>query len=132
MKIVGHGLDIVEVGYYRRLREDPAGENILGRIFTHTELALAGSGPRCAEHLAGRFAAKEAVLKALGTGWTQGIAWTEVEIGALPIGAPIVTLSGRAAEIAKELNITSWLVSISHTDALAAASVIGVSETENS
>ncbi len=126
MSIIGHGIDIVEVEHFRRLCKTPSGARTLGRYFTPAELALVGSGPKRAERLAGRFAAKEAVLKALGTGFTQGISFTDVDIGILPSGAPIVVLHARAAEVAVERAITTWLVTISHTTAFAAASAIAL------
>ena len=132
MDVVGHGIDIVEVDFFRRLCKEPGADELLARYFTPEELALADSGPDRAQHLAGRFAAKEAVLKALGVGWTQGIAWTDIEIEALPSGAPTVTLRGRAAELASERGISAWLVSISHIRTVAAASAIALSDTRNS
>lgn len=128
MSVVGHGLDIVEVAHFAKLCTDPAGGDMLARYFTLAELDLVGSGPNRAQRLAGRFAAKEAVLKAMGTGWTQGIAWTDVEIQALATGAPTVALYARAAELAAERGIVSWLVSISHLTTFAVASAIAISD----
>src|SRR5579884_2242310 len=124
MDVIGHGLDIVEVEHFRQLCENPGDGTLLASYFTPSELALVGSGPARAQRLAGRFAAKEAVLKALGVGWAQSIAWTDIEINALPSGAPVVVLHFRGAELATERNITSWLVSISHTATFAAATAI--------
>lgn len=132
MNIVGHGLDIVEISYFRRLCEDASGDAALKRCFTRSELTLLEGDIDRAARLAGRFAAKEALLKALGSGWTQGIALTDIEINALPTGAPIVTVTGRVASLADERNVTSWLLSISHTDVIAAASVIAISHAEDS
>jgi holo-[acyl-carrier protein] synthase len=78
--------------------------------------------------LAGRFAAKEAVLKAMGTGWAEGIAWTEIEVAARASGQPELRLSGKAAELAAKQGISSWQISISHTEGQAMASVIAVGE----
>jgi holo-[acyl-carrier protein] synthase len=125
MMIIGHGIDIVEVNFFQRFGLDlPA--TALARYFTAGELAHAGTGPHRAEHLAGRFAAKEAVLKALGTGWIDGIAWTDIEIVALPSGAPEVVLHGLCSELAAGQGITSWLLSISHTVVTAVASALAV------
>lgn len=125
MIIVGHGIDIVEADFFQRFGRDlPA--TALTRYFTAAELAHAGTGPHRAEHLAGRFAAKEAVIKALGTGWIDGIAWTDVEIVALPSGAPQVVLHARCSELAAAQGIASWFVSISHTATTAVASVLAV------
>jgi holo-[acyl-carrier protein] synthase len=79
MRIIGHGIDIVETARIARLVEEH-GEHFLARCFTSTERAYAQDKRREIEHLAGRFAAKEAVLKVLGTGLGQGMAWTDVEI----------------------------------------------------
>src|SRR3982751_182540 len=100
MRIVGHGIDLVEVSRIAEMLERH-GERFLSRVFTPGE-ALHSEGRRGrAEHLAGRFAAKEAVLKALGTGWAEGVAWTDIEVCAEPSGAPRLSLTGRAAELAR-------------------------------
>ena len=78
--------------------------------------------------LAGRFAAKEAILKVLGTGWRGQIAWRDMEILNDPNGQPHVVLSGESQRIAAQLGITRILISITHTEHYAAASAIGVSE----
>lgn len=127
MSVIGHGIDIVEVEFFRRLSKDPEGAPTLARYFTPAELEHAGHGPNQASRLAGHFAAKEAVLKALGVGWSGGISWTDVEIGTLPSGAPCVVLHARAAEIAAEQGIASWLVSISHIEMVATGSAIALS-----
>ncbi len=125
MPIAAHGIDIVEVTRIARLLEEH-GERFLQRVFTPGELGYAAAGRRRDEHLAARFAAKEATLKALGTGWRSGIAWTDVEVVLLPSGAPTLRLHGKAAEIAQRQNIGAWLVSLSHTRDYAVASVIGI------
>ena len=80
MPIVGHGIDIVETERIRRMCQEH-GERFLDRVFTPLEQQYCTANPkRYYEHLAGRFAAKEAVLKVLGTGWRGGIAWTDIEI----------------------------------------------------
>ena len=123
--IVGHGIDLVETARIAELI-DRHGERFLARCFTEAERAYAdGSAKRRLEHLAGRFAAKEAVLKVLGTGWAQGIAWTDAEVVRLHTGQPTVRLHGRAAALAAEQGITRWVISITHTETHAMASVIG-------
>jgi len=79
-------------------------------------------------HIAGRFAAKEAILKMLGTGWRGQIAWTDMEISNDAAGQPHVTLSGHTAEVARRLGVVRILLSITHTEKNAAASAIGLSE----
>ena len=126
MRIVGHGIDIVETAQIRRLLSEHE-DRFLSRCFTEAERAYSSDRRRWAEHFAGRFAAKEAILKALGTGWVGGIAWTDAEILREPSGAPRVQLHGRCAAIAAELGIDDWLVSISHITTHATASAIAVS-----
>jgi holo-[acyl-carrier protein] synthase len=127
MNVVGHGVDLVEVS---RIAEmvDQHGDHFLQRCFTPGERAYAESRKRRAEHLAARFAAKEAVLKALGTGWRSGIAWTDVEVVLDPAGAPGVGICGRAAEVASELGITGWRLSLSHAGGFAMASAIALKD----
>ena len=79
---------------------------------------------RIAEHYAGRFACKEAVVKAMGTGLTRGIALTEIQVQQEAGGRPVVQLTGRCAEIARELGIQHWHIAITHTAGLAMASAI--------
>jgi holo-[acyl-carrier protein] synthase len=124
MNITAHGIDLVECS---RLAEviERHGERFLRRVFTPGELGYCRRQKRQIEHLAGRFAAKEAVLKALGTGWRGGIAWTDVEVVNSPSGRPDVVLSGRCRQLADELGLSCILVSISHTATHAIASAIG-------
>ncbi|HEV7300487.1 MAG TPA: holo-ACP synthase [Tepidisphaeraceae bacterium] len=126
MPIVGHGIDIVETSRVKRMVEEH-GQRFLDRVFTVAEQAYASRNPkRTYEHLAGRFAAKEAVLKVLGTGWSGGIAWTDVEVVKEISGQPKIRLTGECARVAAELNITRWHISISHIETHATASAIGL------
>lgn len=113
-----------------RLKEsvDEHGERFLNRVFTPVEQEYCLGRKREIEHLAGRFAAKEAVLKVLGTGWRDGIRWTDIEITNEPSGQPRVALTGRCREIADEMDIADVLISISHIETHAIASAIGTSE----
>jgi holo-[acyl-carrier protein] synthase len=95
-------------------------------VFTAREIAYCTDRKMSELHYAGRWAAKEAVLKVLGTGWSRGIQWTDVEVVNLPSGAPSVILWNRALEIAKELGITQVEVSISHCKAYAVAFAVGL------
>lgn len=125
MPIVGHGIDIVETARIERLVKEH-GERFLDRCFTAAEQAYCSRNERRRyEHFAGRFAAKEAILKVIGTGWSGGISWTDIEILPTPAGGPVVTLSGETASIANRLGITRWFVSISHIETHATASAIG-------
>lgn len=124
MQVVAHGVDLVEVARIdRTLREHPT--RFAERCFTQSERAYAESGPRLrAQRYAVRFACKEAVLKALGTGWRSGISWRDIEVVREPSGRPRLSLSGRCAELAAELHIQTWHVALSHTGHSAMASVI--------
>lgn len=126
MPILGHGIDIVETDRIRRLVEEH-GERFLERVYTVDELAYCALNmKRYYEHLAGRFAAKEAVLKVLGTGWRGGIAWTDVEVLKEPSGQPRIRLHGECKRIAEEMGIAHWHLSISHITTHATASAIGL------
>jgi holo-[acyl-carrier protein] synthase len=126
MPIIGHGIDIVETSRIRNLVEEH-GQHFLDRCFTPDEQTYCLKSPkRYFEHLAGRFAAKEAVLKVLGTGWRGGISWTDIEILKEESGQPKIALTGECARIAKELGIAHWHVSISHIETHATASAIGL------
>jgi len=115
---VSVGVDLVDVGRIARLAAEPAG---LAGVLTERELSDCRSRPRPAEHIAARFAAKEAVLKAFGTGLAQGIRWTDVEIRTAPSGRPVVELHGRAAALAAGEGLHAVDVSLSHTAQLAVA-----------
>lgn len=126
MPILGHGIDIVETARIRRSIEEH-GQRFLDRVYTVVEQEYANKNPkRYFEHLAGRFAAKEAVLKVLGTGWRGGIAWTDIEIFNVPSGQPVIKLTGECERIAHRLGIKRWHISISHIDTHATASAIGM------
>jgi holo-[acyl-carrier protein] synthase len=126
MPILGHGIDIIETDRIKRLVAHH-GEHFLDRVFTPGEQQYCASNPkRYYEHLAARFAAKEAVLKVLGTGWRGGIAWTDIEILKDPSGQPRIALCGECADIARRAGITRWHISLSHIETHATASAIGM------
>lgn len=127
MGVKGHGIDIVEVA---RISEMLAShpERFVAKCFTPDEAAYARAGANRVERFAARFAAKEAALKALGTGWRDGIAWTDIEVVMQPSGRPTLRVSGQAARLAEGEGITRWHVSLSHTSSHAIASVIAESE----
>ena len=127
MSVIAHGIDIVEISRIAAMLEEHP-ERFVDRCFTEIEREYADAGDRRrAERYAVRFACKEAVFKALGTGWRTGISWRDVEVVREPSGQPRIRLTGRCAELAKDSGISTWLVSLSHTDTLACASIIGVS-----
>ena len=124
MTIIGHGVDIIEVSRIAEMLQRH-GEAFWARVFTSGErLYCEASKKRSHEHAAARFAAKEAALKCLGTGWVNGIAWTDVEVWNEPSGRPILRIRGEAARVATSMGITAWSISLSHTDLYAVASVI--------
>ncbi len=127
MSIIGLGVDIVETSRIAELMGNHS-ERFLERCFTKGEQEDYKSNKRQMEHLAARFAAKEAALKALGTGWSQGIGWMDIEVVKEPSGKPTLNITGRAKEIADGLGISKWHLSLSHISTHAVASVIAESE----
>ena len=123
--VIGHGIDLVDVAELRRWIEDPRNP-LLPRCFVQSELDEIGQGLDRVERLAGRFAAKEAVLKALGTGFGAGVAFTDVLIRRAAGSPPEVQLVGGAAEAAAALGVTAWRLSISHTAGMAIASALAL------
>jgi holo-[acyl-carrier protein] synthase len=102
------------------------GELFLTRVYTPTEIAYCTERKAATQHYAGRWAAKEAVLKALGTGWARGISWTDVEVRNEAGGAPRIELSGGALVASEQRGITEVLISISHCRSHATAFAIAV------
>lgn len=125
--VVGHGIDVVEIPRLAGMLSRH-GDRFIERVFTPAEREYCRGKKREMEHLAGRFAAKEAVLKVLGTGWSGKIAWQDIEVTNNPAGQPSVTLTGESARVAADLKIRRILISISHTGSWAAASAIGLDE----
>jgi holo-[acyl-carrier protein] synthase len=124
MDIRGIGVDVIEVARIGRALVR-WGDLFTRRLFTADEVRRAGPEPTRAMRLAGRFAAKEAVMKALGLGWRR-MAWREIEILNDGAGRPMVTLRGGAARAADDLGVSDVLVSLTHTRDLAAASAIAL------
>jgi holo-[acyl-carrier protein] synthase len=125
VKIVGYGVDLVDIAEMRGWIEDSR-DPLIPRCFIQEELDEVGEGPDRVERLAGRFAAKEAVLKALGTGFGGGVAFSDVVIHRAAGSPPQVRLTGGAAKVAAERGITAWQLSISHTSAVAMAGAIAI------
>jgi holo-[acyl-carrier protein] synthase len=122
--IVGHGIDIVELSTIEQRLE--AGEHWMEGTFTEAEQKEADPAPNRIQYFAGRYAAKEAVVKALGTGFTDEVTWLDVEVVRFPSGAPNARLSGSALAVAESLGVTRWFVSIGHRGAYAIASAIAL------
>ncbi|MFA5552936.1 MAG: holo-ACP synthase [Phycisphaerae bacterium] len=127
MKIIAHGIDLVD---FPRIAEmlQRHGERFSDRVFTKAEQQYANSNKNKMEKFAGRFAAKEAVLKLIGTGWRGKIAWTDIEVINNAMGQPEVTLTGEVEKIAKKMGIEHISVSITHTANFAIASAVALSE----
>jgi holo-[acyl-carrier protein] synthase len=127
MGIVAHGIDLVDCPRIEQMIQRH-GERFINRVFTAAEQAYAEKNKNETEKLAGRFAAKEAVLKLMGTGWRGKIAWTDIEIINNTAGQPEVTLAGEVREIADRLGIEHISVSITHTANFAIASAVALAQ----
>jgi holo-[acyl-carrier protein] synthase len=123
MAIVGLGTDLASVPRFRSFVAEGK-EALLRRLFTSGEYAYAFAKPDPALHLAARFAAKEAGMKAFGCGWRDGLGWHDFEVVPDPLGRPDLVLSGRAAGLAVERGITAVHLSYSHDGDYAVATVI--------
>jgi holo-[acyl-carrier protein] synthase len=123
--ILGLGVDVCDVARIRRALEAPTGVRFVRRVFTDGERAYceARRRGRFASYAA-RFAAKEAAMKALGTGWAQGVGWHDFEVVRRAGWAPELVVSGRAATIARRRGMRRWLLALTHTDERALASVV--------
>lgn len=127
MAIVAHGIDVVEVARVASMLRRH-GDRFRQRCYTPGELSYCDAGGRGPEHFAARLAAKEAVMKILGTGWAQGVGWRDIEVLRARSGAPSVLLHGRAAEVAAELGVARLHLSLTHAAGLAVASVVAEGE----
>lgn len=123
MLVLGHGIDIVAVSRIARL-VDEHGQRFLQRTYTDQELAECLDDRRAMTRLASRFAAKEAAMKALGTGLARGITWHDFAVEKQPSGQPRLIVAGRAAALAAETGLSAWMVSLSDTAEYAVASVL--------
>jgi len=121
--IVGTGIDIAEV---QRVADSIGrfGDRFLRRVFTADEVRYCDSKANRVERYAARFAAKEAAMKALGTGWSHGVRWRDIEVGRQPGGRPTLIFHGKAAEFAAKLGTKNVALSLSHTAEQAIAQVI--------
>ncbi len=121
--IVGIGVDIVDIARMRRALERQ-GDRLMHRLFTTAEQDYCRRHRDPTPYFAARFAAKEALFKALGTGWTQGVTWLDAEVRREEGRAPRLVLFGRAADVSKSLGARSIHISLSHSDETAVAFVI--------
>lgn len=121
--IVGLGVDIAEVERVKAAIERQ-GERFLKRVFTEAEIAYCEKFKNKYERYAGRFAVKEAAMKALGTGWSRGVRWVDIEVVRERSGRPTLALAGEANKLAEKLGVRSAVISITHTAQQALAQVI--------
>jgi len=121
--IVGSGIDIAEVPRIRHSIER-FGDRFLNRIFTAGEISYCDSKANREERYAARFAAKEAGMKAIGTGWRHGVRWQDFEVTNLRSGKPTLRFHGVAAKFAEKLGVRNVSLSITHTKELGMAHVI--------
>ena len=130
MHILGIGTDIVECLRIAQMIERH-GELFINRVYTDHEIEYCRARKAATQHYAGRWAAKEAVLKALGTGWRRGISWRDIEIRNEPGGRPVVSLRAGARDRQEELGIRNILVSISHCRSHAMAYALALAAEES-
>jgi holo-[acyl-carrier protein] synthase len=127
MPILGTGIDIVECLRIAQMIERH-GELFITRVFTDHEIEYCSARKAATQHYSGRWAAKEAVLKALGTGWRRGISWRDIEIRNDKSGAPTVKLRGGARDVMQAAGIARLHVTISHCRGFAVAYVVAEGE----
>jgi holo-[acyl-carrier protein] synthase len=125
MTIIGIGTDITECLRIAQMIERH-GELFITRVYTPDEIQYCQNRKQATQHFAGRWAAKEAVLKAVGTGWRRGISWRDVEIRNERGGKPVVALHGGVRDVAEELGVGQILVSISHCRSHATAYALAI------
>ena len=125
MEIIGIGTDIIECLRIAQMIEKH-GEQFVNRVYTPREIEYSSSRKSATQHYAGRWAAKEAVLKAIGTGWIKGITWRDVEVENQFGGKPVINLSGGALESSKKRGIDQIMISISHCRSHATAYALAI------
>lgn len=123
MRIIGIGTDIVECLRIAQMIERH-GELFLNRVYTQAEIGYCSARAAATQHYAGRWAAKESVLKAMGTGWARGIRWVDIEIRNDEGGRPSIALGGGAREICERLGVCEMHISISHCRTFATAHAV--------
>lgn len=128
--VIGIGTDIVECLRIAEMIEKHQ-DHFISKVFTPWEIEYCGKRKAATQHYAGRWAAKEAILKSMGTGWAKGIQWTDLEIQNAMGGAPSVVLGGVALDICKSKGIDEIKISISHSRLFATAFAIALGESES-
>jgi holo-[acyl-carrier protein] synthase len=120
--VLGIGIDLVDIAELGQSVLDRP--RMVARVFTRKELAYCRALPRADEHLAARFAAKEAAFKAIGTGWGQGVTWRDAEVVSTRGAAPALVLRGALGRRAKEIGARTFHLSLTHSGNYAAAVVV--------
>lgn len=126
MSVIGIGTDIVECLRIAQMIERH-GELFLKRVYTDREIEYCSARKAATQHYAGRWAAKEAVLKAMGTGWARGISWVDIEVRNDEGGRPRIALGGGARDVCESLGVGEMLISISHCRTHATAYALATS-----
>jgi len=127
--ILGVGVDLIEVARIQRALENPRiGQRVRQRVFTRGEIEYCERLRRKYESYAGRFAAKEAVMKVLGRGWGSKVGWLDIEVVSAVSGEPEISLHSKASSFARGLGIGHLSLSLTHTESYAIAYVIGEGE----
>ena len=121
--ILGIGVDIVEIDKLR-LAMIRRGERLRDRAFTRSEIDYCEGRANKFQHYSARFAAKEAVFKAIGTGWRDGVSWQDAEVSNQMNGKPMLLVRGRTLELANLMGARKYWISLSHTDQYAVAQVV--------
>ena len=127
MEIIAHGIDLVDFPRIEKMVADH-GQRFLDRVFTTVEQEYANTNKNRVQTLAGRFAAKEAILKLMGTGWRGRIKWTDIEVVNNKMGQPNVNLSGQVKKLADQFGIKHISISITHTANFAIASAVALTK----
>jgi len=130
MNVLGIGTDIVECLRIAQMIERH-GELFIDRVYTDGEIEYCRSRKQATQHFAGRWAAKEAILKAIGTGWRRGISWRDIEVRNNEGGKPTVALRGGARDVVEQLGVGDILVSISHCRSHATAFALAIAREHN-
>jgi holo-[acyl-carrier protein] synthase len=124
-ELIGLGADITECLRIARMIERH-GELFINRVYTPEEIKYCQNRKQSTQHYTGRWAAKEAILKALGTGWRKGISWRDIEVRNEPSGKPVVAVRGGVKDVVEQLGITEIQVTISHCRSHATAVAIAI------
>ena len=129
MQIIAHGIDLVDFPRIEKMVEKHD-DRFLQRVFTEKEVCYAKKNKNYIEKLAGRFAAKEAVLKLIGTGWRGKIAWTDIEVVNDALGRPAVVITGEVKKLVEQAGIEQITISITHAANFAICSAIALRNTD--